>query len=120
EVRCAGLGFVAVAIAAASAGCGMYVKRAPATPTSDRAQAFFQARAEPLPLAAMAADGPGGTPMVDVAGAVARPGTLQIEPALETVRQVIEAAGGIVSQGRVLRIRAGDDAAAKLFAHDAK
>ena len=82
----------------------------------DGARAFVHARAE-RPAAAFTK--PGEAPSdrtVDVTGAVARPGLFLIGPSLETLKQALEAAGGLAPSAIAVRIHPGDDELWKMFA----
>src|SRR5882672_66197 len=91
----------AVVVLAVVAGCGGYM------------------RARPKPIAASAPVDPSTPPpTVEVTGAVERPGTLLLEPSLQTLREALAAAGGTTPTAGTLLIRPGDEVVSKLFAQD--
>src|SRR5437868_630173 len=99
---------VAAAVGAvALCACGVYTKT-PAPAISGRARAFVHARANRAAPTASAAEG-ATEHTVDVMGAVAQPGQFAIGPSIETVKQALDAAGGLSASAAALRLRPGDD-----------
>ena len=108
-------------------GCGVALQQPPPLKQSpvDRTAAFLRTRAQPPPPPPIASDRTGeaaaedaakADQTVDVTGAVDRPGQLVIGPYVQTMRQAVDAMGGLNRSAVMLRIRPGDDALSQLIA----
>ena len=106
----------AVVVLAVVAGCGGYMRARP-TPIAEPAKSFLESRSQPM-AASAPVDPSTPPPTVEVTGAVERPGTLLLEPSLQTLREALAAAGGTTPTAGTLLIRPGDEVVSKLFAQD--